>query len=171
MEFTEILEKRFSSRRYIAQPVDDEAIESLLEAIMAAPSGANLQSYRIFVVRDEEKRRKLMEASGPQGWMTSAPVFLVFFADLDQYTSGMGDRLTDIVPTQDATIAQAYAQLAACDLGLGTCWVAPFARDQVKEILHIEGNLSLTGILTIGHSSEPVPKRKRRKAWEWSVKV
>ena len=169
MEFSEIIETRYSSRQYTSRPVDDRAIESILAAIEAAPSGANRQSYRIVVVRNDEKRKQLAEASSGQGWMAQAPVLLVFFADLDQYSAGMGDRLADILPIQDATIAQAYAQMAAFDLGLGTCWVAPFARDKALEICGLDGNLKLTGILTVGHTTESKPKRKRRKPSEWTV--
>jgi nitroreductase len=171
MEFSEILENRFSVRNYIDRPVDDAAVETLLAAIEASPSGANRQSYKICVVRDAAKRKRLSDASGPQGWMTSAPLFLVFFADIDQYTAGMGERLADCLPIQDATIAQAYAQLAATDLGLGSCWVAPFARDSAQQICGIEGNLKMAGILTVGHTTESKPKRKRRGPKEWSVRM
>jgi nitroreductase len=171
MELSEIISTRHSSRQYVEQPVDDDAIDSILEAINAAPSAGNHQAYKVAVVRDADKRRCLMEASGPQGWMSTAPVFLVFFADLDQYSSAMGDRLADCVPIQDATIAQAYAQLEASDLNLGSCWVAPFAGTSAQEILGLKGNLKLTGILTLGHSHEGTIKRKRRKPQDWSVKI
>jgi nitroreductase len=171
MEFSEILEKRHSSRSYIDRPVDDQAIDSLLEAITAAPSGGNRQSYKVAVVRDSEKRKLLMEASGPQGWMLTAPVFFVFFADVEQYKAGFGTKLEDMLPVIDATIAMVYAQLEATDLGLGTCWVAPFAREFAQGICGLEGNLKQVGILTVGHTTESMPKRKRRKAGEWSVRM
>jgi nitroreductase len=171
MEFSEIIEKRYSTRKFIDRPVDDQAIESILEAIEAAPSGGNRQSYKIAIVRDEAKRKALSDASGPQGWMMSAPVFFVFFADLDQYAAGFGDRLTDVIPIEDATIAMAYAQLAAFDLGLGSCWVAPFARETAQDICGLDGKLQHIGILPVGHTTESKPIRKRRKPLEWSVKM
>jgi nitroreductase len=171
MEFSELIEKRFSTRKYINRPVDDEAIDSLLEAVMAAPSGANLQSYKVAVVTDDKMRAALTDASGPQGWMSEAPVLLVFFADLDTFKAGIGKRLDNVIPLQDATIAMAYAQLAAFDLGLGTCWVAPFAGDSAQKTCGLKGSLLLSGILTVGHTNESKPKRKRRKPSEWSVRT
>jgi nitroreductase len=171
MEFSEILKTRHSSRQFLDQPVDDQAIESILEAITSAPSAANMQAYKIAIVRDPEKRRCLAAASGPQGWLDTAPVLMVFFADLDQYASRMGDRLLDCVPIQDPTIAQAYAQLEASDLGLGSCWVGPFAHEQAQDICGLKGNLKMTGILAIGHTHETPRKRGRRKSVEWAVTV
>jgi nitroreductase len=171
MEFTEILEKRHSVRTYINRPVDDEAVDALLEAIQAAPSGGNRQAYKVAVVRDDEKRRRLAEASRSQAWMLGAPVFFVFFADIDRSKAGFGEKLTEIIPMEDAVIAMTYAQLAAFDLGLGTCLVAPFALDDAQEICGLEGNLIQTGILTVGHSTETAPKRKRRKIQEWAVRI
>jgi len=169
MEFTELIENRFSTRTYTSVGLDDDTIDEILDAILAAPSAGNHQAYKVAVVRDEETRSKLADASGPQGWIARAPVVLAFFSDLDIHSSSYGSKKAGIFPCLDPTIAMVYAQLAATDLGLGSCWVAPFAHETAQEICGLDGNLALVGLLPIGHTSESKPKRKRRKSSEWSV--
>jgi nitroreductase len=171
MEFFDLTEARFSARTYTSKDVTEEQIGKILEAIEAAPTSGNHQAYVVAVVRDEGIRQKLAQASGPQGWIAKAPVLMVFFSDLDRHKNAYGEERHGIIPCQDPTIAMAYAQLAATDLGLGTCWVAPFARDSAQEICGLEGNLALTGLLTIGHTTEEKPHRKRRKPDEWTVRM
>jgi len=171
MEFKELLEKRFSSRTYTSRRVSEEAIEEILLAIESAPSAGNLQSYRVVIVRDVELRQKLAEASRNQLWMVKAPIHLVFFADIDQYQSKFAEHLIEVTPLQDATIAMAYAQLAAANLGLGTCWVASHAWDTAQEILELEGNLILAGILAVGYTNENQGKRKRRGPEHWAIEI
>jgi nitroreductase len=171
MDFWEVIEGRFSARSYTSREVPDEAIDKILAAIESAPSAGNLQSYKVVVVRDEGLRRKLADASSHQGWMARAPVFLVFFADLDQFMTRYGEAHIDTMPLQDATIAMAYAQLAAFNLGLGCCWIGTFARYDAQRICGLKGNLQFTGILTIGHTTESKPRRRRRKPREWSISL
>jgi nitroreductase len=171
MDFNALLDSRYSSREYTAKPVTDESIGKILLAIEAAPSAANLQSYFVVVIKDLEVKEQLTVASKNQRWMMKAPVFLCFFADITQYEKKFGDYMKDITPIQDATIAMAYAQLAANNLGLGACWVASHAREGIDSIFKLEGNMMLIGILTVGYPADSKPKRKRRKPEEWSQEI
>lgn len=50
-----------SIRRFRPDPIPDGLLRSVLEAATWAPSGSNTQSWRLFVVRDPEKRRQVGE--------------------------------------------------------------------------------------------------------------
>lgn len=50
-----------SIRRFRPDPVPDDLLRSVLEAATWAPSGSNSQRWRLFVVRDPEKRRQVGE--------------------------------------------------------------------------------------------------------------
>ncbi len=171
MEFTELIENRFSARTFTSVDVDESAVDAILEAVLSAPSAGNRQAYKVVVVRDEKAKLLLADASGPQGWVAKAPVVFVFFSDIDIHTKSYGESKAAAIPSLDSTIAMAFAQLAATDLGLGSCWVAPFAHEQAQEICGLDGNLALAGLLPVGHTTEGRPKRKRRKSSEWSVKI
>ncbi|HDS30141.1 MAG TPA: nitroreductase [Firmicutes bacterium] len=168
MEFKQLINERFSERRSTNEPVTNEEITEILEMTDLAPSAGNLQSFRVVVVRDEKVRRKLMEASANQDWMMEAPVFLVFFADLDQFRSRFSTGHEETIALQDASIAMAYAQLAATEIGLGTCWVGTFARGVAQDICKLSGNLRFAGILTLGHPKGRKPARSRRGHDDWA---
>jgi len=46
-------------RHFSAQPVSDEAIETMLHAAIHAPSGGNRQPWRFLVMRDAALKRQL----------------------------------------------------------------------------------------------------------------
>lgn len=50
-----------SIRRFRPDPIPDDLLRSVLKAATWAPSGSNLQNWRILVVREAEKRRQIGE--------------------------------------------------------------------------------------------------------------
>ena len=46
-------------RHFSAQPVSDEAVETMLHAAIRAPSGGNRQPWRFLVLRDAALKRQL----------------------------------------------------------------------------------------------------------------
>ena len=50
MDVTEAVQRRMSARAFLDTPVDDETIAELLELAARAPSGGNVQPWRIYVV-------------------------------------------------------------------------------------------------------------------------
>ena len=76
------IEMRRSIRKYIDKPVEDEKIAEILESARLAPSGNNTQPWQYIVVKSEEMKQKIMEASNNQKWMMTAPVFIVSVADV-----------------------------------------------------------------------------------------
>jgi len=126
-DFFETVRHRHSVRQY--QPeraVERNKLHAILEAACAAPSAGDLQSYRIVVVTEAERRRELSEASRHQDFIASAPVSLVFLADGARARAQYGERGANLFAVQDATIAASYAQLACVAAGLGSTWVGEF---------------------------------------------
>jgi nitroreductase len=64
MDVSEAMAKRISTRAFLPKPVETEKLLELLEMASRAPSGGNLQPWRVFVVNGEamEKFRTIMEA-------------------------------------------------------------------------------------------------------------
>ena len=55
--------QRISVRKYEEKPVEQEKIDQILRAAMAAPSAGNQQPWEYYVVRDRETIRKLAACS------------------------------------------------------------------------------------------------------------
>lgn len=163
MEFFEVVKNRHSVRAFLDKPVEEEKIKKILETINSAPSAGNLQAYRVILVKDKNLKLALTNTSTlGQTFISQAPVVLVFLADPGQSASRYVERGQSLYCLQDATIACAYAQLAATELGLGSCWVGAFDEQGVKDVLNIQKNLKPVAILPIGYPAEK-PKPKQRK--------
>jgi nitroreductase len=57
----ELLKKRRSTRRYVTDPVPDEAIDKIIEAARWAPSGFNQQPWEFVVVKDPKLKKGIVE--------------------------------------------------------------------------------------------------------------
>ena len=161
MEFFTVLRERRSVRSYRSQAVEEEKLKKVFEAANMAPSAGNLQAYQVRVVRDEAKRRELAKAAHDQGYITQAPVCLVFFADPGRSSEKYGKRGAELYSIQDATIAGSFAMLAAADLGLATVWVGDFDERKVQQILQTS-DLRPVVMFSLGYAAEqPSPSPRR----------
>ena len=163
MELFDAIRRRRSIRKFQPTRVHAELLTQILEAANLAPSAGNLQAYRMFVVDTPEKRRLLVQATGNQACVAEAPVVLLFCADPARSAVVWGAKGEQLLCVQDATIACAYAQLAATALGLASVWIgASLEAEAVKEALQLEERLWPVVLLPIGYAAETPPSRSRR---------
>ena len=73
MNFLELAEKRYSCRAYRPDPVEDEKLQQVLEAVRLAPSATNLQPYRFIVVHTAGREAELNRVYY-QPWFVEAPI-------------------------------------------------------------------------------------------------
>jgi nitroreductase len=76
MELSDVLRTAGAVRDFTPEPVDDATLYEILELARFAPSGGNRQGWRVIVVKDPERRRRLRDLY-LEGWyeylaMTSA---------------------------------------------------------------------------------------------------
>jgi len=161
MELFDAIAKRYSVRAFQDRPVDEPALQEILAAANAAPSAGNLQAFEIVVVREPGRRRQLAAAAYDQGFVAQAPVVLVFVTNPARNRK-YGPRGAELYTIQDATVACAYAQLAATAHGLGTCWVGAFDPAAVARVVSAAADGRPVAILPIGWPSEPARPRERR---------
>lgn len=166
MQFQELLHKRHSTRAFKASAVEEEKLQSILEAARSAPSAGNLQAWKVSVVRDDKVKHKLSVAALNQEFISQAPVVLVFFADPKTSAAKYGVRGEKLYCLQDATLAATFAWLSAVDLGLAACWVGAFDEDGVREILKVGENLQPIAILLLGYAGEISAATPRRSLKE-----
>jgi len=162
MEFLDVLNQRCAVRGFTTQAIEPEKLQRILEAASLAPSAGNLQSYEIYVVSDAKKRDGLSCASLAQDYILQTPVVLVFCthpARVEKYFSARG---TSLYTVQDATIACAFAMLAAVDLGLGTVWVGTFDEKAVRIIIGAPADQTPVALLPLGYPDYQPDERIRR---------
>jgi nitroreductase len=162
MNFLELIAKRRSIRVYEQMPVEEAKLEAILEAANASPSAGNLQAYEVVVVTDPGQRRELSQAALGQPQVAAAPVVLVFVADPSRAAKIYGRRGEDLYAVQDATIACAYAELAATALGLSGCWIGAFEEARVGVAVGLSDGCRAVAMLTVGYAAEAPTRRGRR---------
>jgi len=162
MTFFDVIRQRRSIRNFLQTPVAEDKLKCILEAANAAPSAGNYQSYEIYIVADRHNRMDLARAAHEQLFIASAPVSLVFCAHAARSVERYGKRGEKLYSVQDATIACAFAMLAATAQGLGSVWVGSFDTDEVRKIIGAPAGIVPVSVLPIGYAAErPEPVERR----------
>jgi len=162
MDFFQVIQERRSVRAFTNQPVEEEKLRQLLEAINACPSAGNLQAYEVVVVRDPANRRALAKAAWDQEFIAQAPVALVFCVNPGRTAPRYGARGAELYCVQDATIATTIAHFGATALGLASVWVGAFDPARVARVVGATGDRVPVAILPLGYAAEtphPTPRR------------
>jgi nitroreductase len=161
-DMIELLRKRRSIRKFTREKVAPELVETLVEALLRAPSSRGYNPWEFVLVDDEELLAKLSRAKEHgSGFLQNAPLAVVVCAD--------GNRSD--VWVEDCAIAAILVQMTAVSLGLGSCWAqirnrphdaAMSAEEYVRELLGLPEHLHVAEIIGIGHPDEkkaPVPAK------------
>jgi nitroreductase len=162
MEFFDVIRARRSTRAFTAQPIARKQLQAILDAANRAPSAGNLQAYEIYAVTNRATLDALVRASLNQEFIAEAPIALVFCAHPARSMKRYCERGTSLYCVQDATIACAYAQLAATALGLASVWVGAFDDDAVRAAIGVGDDLRPIAILPIGYAGEQPEASSRR---------
>jgi nitroreductase len=151
--FFDLISSRHSIRAFKNISISEDMINSIINTAMKGPSAGNLQSYQIFIVDKKTEKEKLAEAAHGQNYILEAPIVMIFCADPIRCSMEYGSRGEQLFSIQDATIACAYSQIAAHELGLSSVWIGSFNEEKVQDILKLE-NLKPVAILPIGFANE-----------------
>lgn len=162
MDFFEVVDTRRSIRAFTGQPIEPDKLQRILETANRAPSAGNLQAYEMHVVTHRACRRALARAALDQDFIAQAPAAIVLCALPDRSAAKHGERGASLYCMQDATIACAYAQLAATALGLASVWVGAFDTEAVRKAIDVAADALPIAILPIGYAAEHPDAASRR---------
>jgi nitroreductase len=163
MSFGELVRARYSVRAYDATPVDEAALERILEAVRLAPTAANRQAFRVLVLRTADRERELRRIYD-RAWFVQAPLVLVVCAVPGEAWTRAADGWS--AGETDAAIAMTHLLLAAAEEGLGTCWVASFDPAVARGVLGLPDELVPWAFTPLGHPAGAPPTRVRRPVAE-----
>ena len=157
MDFFEVIKNRRSIRKYQDKSVEKEKLQKVLEAARLAPSAMNRQPYQLFVVTSKAVLAKLDSACN-QRW--EAPIMIVMVSSpKEAWVRDDGEEFWKA----DAAIAMNQVSLAAFAEGLGTCWIAAFKENEVKEILGVASDSRIPFLSPLGYPAENKGPIKNRK--------
>lgn len=162
-----------SDRSFTEAPIDDAALEAIVEAAYRAPTSINSQQVSVVVVRDAAKRARIAEIAGGQPWIAKAPVFITVVVDFNKtqvgaQTAGETQVIHESVEgfaagAVDAGIALGNLMVAARSLGLGIVPIGGIRRDPeaMIELLQLPPLTYPIAGVAIGHVDKPASQKPR----------
>ena len=167
--FMRILESRYSCHSFTDIPVSDTKLEMILEAGRMAPSAANNQPTRIWVVKSEEALASLRTVHPCYG----APVVLIVGCRNEEAWVRPSDGV--IAAKTDAAIVLTHLMLTATDMGLANMWIWDFDPKKVRQALPELKEHGVYALLAIGYPAEiegdPTALHGNRKPLDQLVKM
>ena len=166
--FMRILESRYSCHAFTHHPVSESKLEMILDAGRMAPSAANNQPTRIWVVKSEEALARLRTVHPCYG----APVVLVVGCRNEEAWLRPYDGVN--AAKTDAAIVLTHLMLTATDVGLANMWIWDFDPSKVREVLPETREHGVYALLAIGHPAagegKPTELHDKRKPLKDLVK-
>jgi len=188
MEFKEIIARRYATKQFQPRQVPEDTVKELLEMVRWAPSGLNIQPWRIKVVADAATKALLEPATPDEPQIRSCSHLLVFCVDTDfaalserlgqamkdhglpewvqQIVMGIAAEMSGLPEQEKQTwlrcqvyIAATYALLAATSLGLDSCPMTHFLPAEYSRILGLPAHIQPVLLVALGYGAdEPHPK-------------
>jgi len=143
----ELLKSHRSIRKFTPQPIEQTIVEELVGAGQAAATSSFIQACTVIQVNQQEDREKLAEFAGNQGYIVSAPTFLVFCADMqrhklvcDMHQAEMQSGFTEqfITATVDCALFAQNVVTGAESLGLGVVYIGGL-RNKIQAVSELLG--------------------------------
>lgn len=158
MDFRELVRARYSCRDYRPDPVEEEKLALVLEAARLAPTAANRQAFKLYVIPTAGRQEELRQLYGRE-WFARAPLVLGIAGDTARnWVRKDGRNYVDV----DCAIVMDHVILQAADLGLGTCWIGAFDAAAARRLLDLPAGWEPVAFTPLGQPAD-APRPKDRK--------
>ena len=162
MNVTEAIRMKRAVRQFQDKPLPEDVIHAILNAGRHAQSSKNTQPWQFVAIQDKAILKALSECGTWAGHLAGA---------------ALGVAILTPDPSQkfqlmfDAGQAAAYMQLAAWELGVGSCLASIYEAEKAREILGFPPEWHLRIGLSFGYPAEAwilsaPPHKGGRKALE-----
>lgn len=146
MDVSEAIKMKRAVRQFKPQPLSNREVETILRAGRRAQSSKNTQPWIFLAIQDSQLLEKLSTLGTFAGHLAGASL-------------GVATLTTD--PSQrwsimfDAGQAAAYMQLAAWELGIGSCIATIYEPEAARQLLGFPEDLHLRSALSFGYPQDP----------------
>lgn len=162
MNVSDAIRTKRAVRKFQEKPLPDDVIHAILNAGRRSQSSKNEQGWQFIAIRDKSILKALSETGTYAGHLAGAALGVAIL------TPNPKGKFQDLF---DAGQAAAYMQLAAWELGVGSCIASIYEPEKAGEILGFPSAWHLRIALSFGYPldeeklSAP-PKKGGRKALE-----
>lgn len=173
MDLMEAIKRRRSIRKYRPDPVPEEALGTILEAMRWSPSWANTQCWELIVVRDPEVKSELAATLTPtnpaRSSMTEAPLVIVLCGKkgVSGFKKGEATTVKGDWLMFDTGMAMQTFCLTAHALGLGTVVIGLFDHRKAEAILNVPADREVVVMTPLGYPATEATAPKRKEVSEF----
>ncbi len=145
MEVSQAIRMKRAVREFKDTQIPEEQLLSVVNAGRRAQSSKNTQPWHFIVVRDQENLKELSKLGQFAGQLAGAAAAIAILTpDPNQRWSIMFD----------AGQSAGYMQLAAWDLGIGSCPVTIYEPEKARELLGFPADMHVRAVLSLGYPAD-----------------
>ena len=145
MDVKKAINTKRAVRQFKEQPIPDEVVSEILNAGRRAQSAKNWQPWHFIAIQDKAILKSLSEMGSFAGHLAGAALGVAII------TPPMEKRFSIMF---DAGQAAAYMQLAAWELGIGSCPATIYQPDDARALLGFPEDLHIYLALSFGYPLE-----------------
>jgi nitroreductase len=158
MDFTKLINKRYSVRAYKPDLIQEEKLSKVLNAGRLAPTANNRQPFQIIVIHTKGREQELLSIYQRE-WFVQAPLIIgLCVIPSIAWIRRDGRQYEDV----DIAIVMDHMVLAATDLGLGTCIIAAFDVTNARKVLSIPDDVEPILFTPLGYPADALGTKKRK---------
>lgn len=140
MQVNEAIRTKRAVRMFSGQPVPDDVILKILDAGRRSQSSKNTQPWQFVVVRERSTLQALSQTGSFAGHLAGAAFAVALIGERDSGWNWF-----------DLGQASSYFQLAAWELGVGSCIAAIYDTKKAKSILGVPDEMTFDCALSFGY--------------------
>ena len=162
MTVQDVIRAKRAIRQFEDRPLPDEVARAILNAGRLSQSSKNTQAWQFVAVRDRAKLEALAQCGTWAGHLAGAAMGVAIL------TPDPAEKFQTLF---DAGQAAAYMQLAAWELGVGSCLASIYEPERARELLGFPAEWHLRIALSFGYPAPEAiaprpPRPEGRKSFE-----
>ena len=142
MDVLQVIKQKRAVRQFRPEPLPQEAVLAILNAGRRAQSSKNGQPWRFIAIQDKVILKSLSECGVYAGHLAGAALGVAIL------TPDPGREFQTLF---DAGQCAAYMQLAAWELGIGSCLASIYEPEKARQLLGFPAELELHIALSFGY--------------------
>lgn len=145
MNVSDAVRLKRAVRKFQDKPLPEDIIRAILNAGRRSQSSKNEQGWQFIAIRDKSILKALSECGTYAGHLAGAAIGIAIV------TPNPEDKFQGLF---DAGQAAAYMQLAALELGVGSCLASIYEPDKAREVLRFPLDWHLRIAISFGYPAD-----------------
>ena len=178
----DLLKIRTSVRQFSEKKIDENIINSILEAGRLSPSGGNEQSWIFGVITSKKLINEISVISYDQKWINTSPLIIVLctisvddkrgarniqiarYLEYNHKIKKLDKDFYDKLNSEEhqTKIPGTQMSIVALEFGIFTTWVSYFKVNDLRKLLKLPSTILPSEMLVMGYpQNETYPKNKK----------